>query len=250
MKVLFLCTANSARSLLAEAIMRQFADPEDVIASAGTAPAQINPAVISTLSAMNIDTSGLRAKHLDELADSRFDYVISLCDRARHECQSDYSGSQFIAWDFPDPASNNDSQAFQRTAQELSERIRMFLLIQRKRAGQAHLFNRPEELFKVLADPLRLTMICILASGTERCVCDLVELTGMSQPKVSRHLAQLRDYGLLLDRKDQRWVYYRLNPALPDWMKKVIAATADYNPQLAVAQHSACVTNATPEEEV
>ena len=53
----------------------------------------------------------------------------------------------------------------------------------------------------------------------------------MSQPKVSRHLAQLREYGLLLDRKEERWVYYRLNPAMPDWMRHVIQISATHNPQ-------------------
>nr|WP_232507012.1 metalloregulator ArsR/SmtB family transcription factor [Idiomarina piscisalsi] len=66
----------------------------------------------------------------------------------------------------------------------------------------------------------------------ELCVCQFVDATGMSQPKVSRHLAQLREYGLLADRKDQRWVYYRINPALQDWMATIIKTTAAYHAAL------------------
>ncbi|MCK7459489.1 metalloregulator ArsR/SmtB family transcription factor [Idiomarina aminovorans] len=239
--VLFLCTANSARSLMAEAILRQFGNDELEVYSAGTEPAQPRPEAIEALQTLGVSTEGLRSKAVSDLSISEFDYVISLCDRARAECQLDYKNNHFIAWDFPDPVNSNQPNAFKKTAHELSERIKMFLLILRKNNSKSHLFNAPEDFFKVMADPLRLTMISLLAKHKELCVCEFVDATGMSQPKVSRHLAQLREYGLLTDRKDQRWVYYQLNKALPDWMRKVIITTADYNPQLIKNIDNGCV---------
>jgi ArsR family transcriptional regulator, arsenate/arsenite/antimonite-responsive transcriptional repressor len=63
----------------------------------------------------------------------------------------------------------------------------------------------------------------------ELCVCELTEALAESQPKVSRHLAQLRQCELLLDRKQGQWVYYRINPALPDWTKSVLHQTNEAN---------------------
>lgn len=232
MKVLFLCSANSARSIMAEAIMRQFVGADIEVFSAGTQPSRVEPEALAALSALNVDTEGLHSKSIDDLPHIQFDYVISLCDRARLECQNEFQGINFIAWDFSDPVSSMKTDAFLLTAKELSERIRMFLLVLRKRLQQPHLFNSPQDFFKIMADPLRLSMILMLARQKELCVCDFVEITGMSQPKVSRHLAQLREYGLLLDRRDHRWVHYRLNSALPDWMRQSIALAAEHNPQI------------------
>lgn len=245
MKVLFLCSANSARSIMAEAIMRQFAGDTIQVYSAGTTPTVPEPGAIEALQSMGITTTTLRSKAIADLPVRDFDYVISLCDRARSECQVDFQEHNFVAWDFPDPVAMRSNDAFKKTAQELSERIRMFLLIMRKRAQQPSIFNAPQEFFKVLSDPLRLQIIMLLAQRGEVCVNDdgelcmnelcvneVVEATHMSQPKVSRHLAQLREYGVLVDRKDVRFVFYRINPALPDWMRKVIDVTSEYNPQL------------------
>ncbi len=244
MKVLFLCSANSARSIMAEAIMRQFAGDSIQVYSAGTTPTVPEPGAIAALQSMGITTTTLRSKAIADLPVRDFDYVISLCDRARSECQVDFQEHNFVAWDFPDPVTMRSNDAFKKTAQELSERIRMFLLIMRKRAQQPSIFNAPQEFFKVLSDPLRLQIIMLLAQRGEVCVNDdgelcmnelcvneVVAATHMSQPKVSRHLAQLREYGVLVDRKDVRFVFYRINPALPDWMRKVIQTTANYNPQ-------------------
>lgn len=245
LNVLFLCTANSARSLMAEAILRHFADDGIKVYSAGTAPTAPEPGALAALRAIGINPEGLRSKALDELDERNFDYVISLCDRARSECQIEFQKQHFIAWDFPDPVAMASNDAFKKTAQELSERIRMFLLILRKRGQQPTLFNAPEEFFKVLADPLRLQILLQLSAQPEicdaaaemdcpheMCVTEVVQTTGMSQPKVSRHLAQLREYGVLVDRREERFIFYRLNPALPDWMRKVLQTTAAYNPQL------------------
>lgn len=231
-RIMFLCTANSARSIMAEAICRQFAGADFEVVSAGTLPTRPEPQALKALSDAGISTDGLHSKSIDQLDIATFDYVISLCDRARTECQSLCTDNTFIAWDFPDPVASQRSDAFRVTAHELTERIRMFLLIARKQSQRATLFDAPHEFFKILSDPLRLQMILTLHRHGEVCVCQFVDSTQMSQPKVSRHLAQLREYGLLTDRKDKRWVYYRINPALADWMASVIRDSAAHHPHL------------------
>lgn len=85
-------------------------------------------------------------------------------------------------------------------------------------------FN-PLQFYKCLADDTRLKAILLIADQQELCVCELVAALNLSQPKVSRHLAQLRQCGLLTDRKQNQWVYYSINKALPDWAKTVITQT-------------------------
>ena len=83
----------------------------------------------------------------------------------------------------------------------------------------------PVTLFKCLSDETRARATLLIAREGELCVCELVCALDDSQPKISRHLAQLRSCGLLLDRRQGQWVYYRLNPALPDWVRSVLATT-------------------------
>jgi ArsR family transcriptional regulator len=78
------------------------------------------------------------------------------------------------------------------------------------------------QLFKALSDATRLKIIMLIQFEGELCVCELMVALGDNQPKISRHLAQLKRLGLLLDRKQKQWVYYRLNPALKSWMQQVI----------------------------
>lgn len=89
----------------------------------------------------------------------------------------------------------------------------------------------PPELFKSLADETRARATLLIASLGELCVCELTCALGDSQPKISRHLAQLRSSGLLLDRRQGQWVYYRLNPALPDWAIELLQLTLKANAQ-------------------
>jgi len=79
---------------------------------------------------------------------------------------------------------------------------------------------------KSLADETRLTCTLLIASEGELCVCELVEALGVSQPKVSRHLAQLRTQGLLSDRRQEQWIFYRLNPELPGWANEIVETAA------------------------
>ncbi|WP_373630430.1 metalloregulator ArsR/SmtB family transcription factor [Klebsiella variicola] len=80
----------------------------------------------------------------------------------------------------------------------------------------------PLQLFKNLADETRLGIVLLLKARGELCVCDLCTALAQSQPKISRHLAMLRESGLLLDRKQGKWVHYRLSPQMPAWSAQVI----------------------------
>lgn len=87
----------------------------------------------------------------------------------------------------------------------------------------------PTLVFKSLADETRARATLLIASLGELCVCELMCALDDSQPKVSRHLAQLRSSGLLLDRRQGQWVYYRLNPELPAWVHDILRVTSEAN---------------------
>lgn len=77
-----------------------------------------------------------------------------------------------------------------------------------------------------MAQDTRLRCLMLLATQGELCVCELTQATGVAQPHVSRHLAQLRELGLVADRREGVWVHYRLHPDLPDWIRTVLRKTA------------------------
>ncbi|HMW50043.1 MAG TPA: metalloregulator ArsR/SmtB family transcription factor [Marinagarivorans sp.] len=98
----------------------------------------------------------------------------------------------------------------------------------------------PLELFKALADPTRLACVLTLQARGELCVCELHELLAVSQPKMSRHLAQLRKAQVLTQRKKGLWVYYQLNPQMPAWALQIIQHTALGNRHLIPAANAVC----------
>ncbi|MCU1715736.1 metalloregulator ArsR/SmtB family transcription factor [Pseudomonas sp. 5P_3.1_Bac2] len=87
----------------------------------------------------------------------------------------------------------------------------------------------PTALFKCLADETRLRIALLIAAEGELCVCELMAALDDSQPKISRHLAQLRACGLLLDRRQGQWVYYRLHPQLAAWVQGILQITLEAN---------------------
>ena len=89
----------------------------------------------------------------------------------------------------------------------------------------------PTVLFKSLADATRTKITLLIAREGELCVCELTVALGQSQPKISRHLALLRSSGLLADRRQGQWVYYRLHPDLPSWVTEVLKGVVDANQQ-------------------
>ncbi|WP_298452206.1 metalloregulator ArsR/SmtB family transcription factor [uncultured Marinobacter sp.] len=90
----------------------------------------------------------------------------------------------------------------------------------------------PVTVFKALSDELRLAALLLIRRQKELCVCELTEAFDVSQPKVSRHLAILRDAGLVETERRGQWIYYSVNPQLPDWVTRVLDETAESNKAL------------------
>jgi len=132
-RVLFLCTENSARSQMAEGILRHLTRDRLAVFSAGTAPSFVHPNAIRALAEMGIDISQQRAKGVDEFDGQSFDYVVTVCDRARENCPVFPNETQLIHWSFPDPATVTGNaaqyQAFVETAQQLRTRTHYFLTL-------------------------------------------------------------------------------------------------------------------------
>jgi ArsR family transcriptional regulator, arsenate/arsenite/antimonite-responsive transcriptional repressor / arsenate reductase (thioredoxin) len=131
-RVLFLCTGNSARSQMAEALAEQLSAGAVRAASAGSHPKPLHPNAVRVMRERGIDLAGRRSKHLSEFTGRRFDYVISLCDRVREVCPEFPGTPQAIHWSVRDPAREpgTDTQslpAFERTAAELATRIGFLL---------------------------------------------------------------------------------------------------------------------------
>lgn len=87
----------------------------------------------------------------------------------------------------------------------------------------------PTNVFKCLADDTRAKITLLIDREQELCVCELTYALDRVQPKISRHLALLRNCGLLTDRRQGQWVYYRLNPDLPQWVNDILTITGKAN---------------------
>ena len=130
-RVLILCTGNSARSQMAEALLRHDAGEWFEVESAGTKPSVVRPEAIVAMRDIGIDISRHRSKHVDEFRERRFDYVITVCDNARETCPVIFSATQRLHHDFDDPAACQGSEAdrmavFRRVRDELRQYLRDF----------------------------------------------------------------------------------------------------------------------------
>jgi protein-tyrosine-phosphatase/DNA-binding transcriptional ArsR family regulator len=132
--VLFVCTGNTARSPIAEALLRRHTGGRAAVTSAGSRPGpHLHPNTVRVLrEAFGIDVSEQRPRHLDAVADREFDCVITLCDRAREVCPEFGHRPLRVHWSIPEPAAAGDSDAasypaFQRTAADIDTRIRHML---------------------------------------------------------------------------------------------------------------------------
>ncbi|MFK5895316.1 MAG: metalloregulator ArsR/SmtB family transcription factor [Pseudomonadota bacterium] len=226
-KVLFLCSGNSARSQMAEALLRYKSGDMFDVFSAGTVPEKIDDRILSALANFAVPTENLESKDIKIFEGEKFDFIISLCDKARQECKTYPISGQHIAWDFSDPKSRSGTVPFQATLNELNNRISMFISIQSKKISQLKI--DPIQFYKCFTDKIRLKCLMLIQYEGELCVCELMLALDDIQPKVSRHLALLRKSELLVDRKQGQWVFYRINPDLPDWAKSVLAQTAESN---------------------
>jgi protein-tyrosine-phosphatase len=132
-RVLFLCTANSARSQIAEALLVRRAGQRFVVASAGTHPAgEIHPEAIVALQKTGIDWSGHRPKGLDGARDTAWDFIITTCDRVKETCPAFPGQPIYAHWSVPDPAvvaATERPQAFRDTVSLLSWRIDLMLAL-------------------------------------------------------------------------------------------------------------------------
>jgi ArsR family transcriptional regulator, arsenate/arsenite/antimonite-responsive transcriptional repressor / arsenate reductase (thioredoxin) len=130
--VLFLCTGNSARSQIAQALVEQFTAGAVAAVSAGSHPKPLHANAVRVMRERGVDIAGRRSKHLSEFADQRFDHVISLCDRVREVCPEFPGHAEPTHWSIPDPAregadSAESYPAFERTAGELAVRVGFLL---------------------------------------------------------------------------------------------------------------------------
>lgn len=83
----------------------------------------------------------------------------------------------------------------------------------------------PEGFLKLLSDPTRLRCLMLLLQEGKLCVCELTHALNDIQPKISRHLATLRDAQIVIDKRAGQWIYYQINPGLPDWAKQTLKST-------------------------
>lgn len=253
-RILFLCTGNSARSQMAEALLKQKAGDKFEVHSAGTHPEAIDPRTKAVLSQYGLNSEGLSSNNINEFSGQSFDYVITLCDHANTECRSYPGAGKQYAWDLPDPKTRSGNKPFVNSLDEINNRLSMFLLVEEKTAAlrsnvvlndqgsgakkldvegdtqeQTTKFE-PLAFYKSLTDEIRLKSLMLTYFHGELCVCELMTaLAEESQPKVSRNLAVLKKAGIITARKHGQWVFYRLNPTLPLWIKTVLAQTTENN---------------------
>ena len=131
MRVLILCTGNSARSQMAEGLLRHDAGDVYEVFSAGTKPTRVRPEAISVMREVGIDISGHRSKSVDEFAGQDFDYVITVCDNAKESCPIFPTKTKRIHWSIEDPVAARGSAeeiltAFRRARDELRARLQAF----------------------------------------------------------------------------------------------------------------------------
>ena len=129
-RVLFLCTGNSARSQMAEALARHLAGDQVDAASAGTHPAGLHPLTIDVMQELGIDMRQQRSKHVEEFIGQEFDYVITVCDRAKDTCPVLPGARTVRHWSFDDPAAaspDSRQEVFRRVRDEIAKRVSRFL---------------------------------------------------------------------------------------------------------------------------
>ena len=132
MRVLVLCTGNSARSQMGEGLFRDEGGGGYEVSSAGTKPSQVRTEAIAVMREIGIDISGNRSKSVDEFAGQAFDFVVTVCDSARDNCPVFPGATKRIHWSLEDPASVEGPEderlaAFRRIRDQLRERVKAFV---------------------------------------------------------------------------------------------------------------------------
>jgi ArsR family transcriptional regulator, arsenate/arsenite/antimonite-responsive transcriptional repressor / arsenate reductase (thioredoxin) len=139
-RVLFLCTHNSARSQMAEGIMRYLSGGKVEALSAGSDPSALHPLAVQAMAKMGIDISQQRSKHMVEFAGQSFDYIVTVCDRVRESCPTWPDDPKRVHWSFLDPAAvegseQERSRAFEQVAFQLMTRLRYLLILIEREKG-------------------------------------------------------------------------------------------------------------------
>ena len=139
-RVLFVCTGNSARSIMAEALLRHHGGDRFEVRSAGTEPKGVNPLTLKILAEAGIDASFAQSKSVHEFLDQPFDYVVTVCDQARQACPVFPGVHESLHWGYEDPAEAEGTEdqrlaVFRRVFIQLGERVQQFaVLTQRQMA--------------------------------------------------------------------------------------------------------------------
>ena len=131
-RVLILCTGNSARSQMAEGLLREMGGDRFEVASAGVAPSFVRPEAIAVMREVDIDISGHKSKSVDEFINQEFDYVITVCDNANEQCPVFPGNTRRLHWSFDDPAAAKGDEeqrlaVFRRGRDEIRQRLQLFL---------------------------------------------------------------------------------------------------------------------------
>ena len=143
-RVLFLCTGNSCRSQMAEGILRHLAGDDVVAASAGTQPKPVHPLAVQVMREAGMDISRQRSKGLESVGGQSWDFVITVCDRAKESCPVFPGETERNHWGFDDPAEAQGSEeqrlrVFRRVRDEILARLRLFVAAQHLgREKEAH----------------------------------------------------------------------------------------------------------------
>lgn len=134
-RVIFLCNANSARSLMGEALLRHLAGDRFEAFSAGSEPDRPHEMTLAALRKQGIVTEGLASKSLDEFAGGHFDAVVVLCDKAQQACR-DWQGSstEHLYWNIRDPRLIERNDAYEQALQEIRQRLQLWLQLKSREA--------------------------------------------------------------------------------------------------------------------
>jgi arsenate reductase len=136
-RVLVVCTGNSARSIMAEALLRHHGGDDFEVFSAGTEPRGVNPLTLRVLEESGLDAGWARSKSVNEFLGQRFDYVITVCDEARQVCPVFPGSHRSLHWGYEDPAAAQGSEeerlkVFRAVYTQLSQRMSQFVVIARR----------------------------------------------------------------------------------------------------------------------
>jgi arsenate reductase (thioredoxin) len=126
-RVLILCTGNSARSQMAEGLLRHDGGERFEVHSAGTIASFVRPQAIEAMREIGIDISGHRSKSVEEFLGQEFDYVITVCDNANDNCPVFPGKTKRIHWSFDDPAESGDIEVFRRVRDEIRGKLTEFI---------------------------------------------------------------------------------------------------------------------------